>query len=126
MDFFDKLSQKVSEGYNAAAEKTKEVAREAKLKMTISDCKNKIDEEYKKIGKSIYETFLTKREDDVAMGLIQEFKTIDELNETIKNSEAEISGIKDKTVKTETQVFEGEVIDTNNNANNGENNDNNN
>ncbi len=91
MDFFDKISQKVSEGYNAAAEKTKEVAKEAKLRMTISDCKSKIDEEYKKIGKSIYEKFIEKREDEVAMGLIEEFKNIDSLNETIKNSEAEIA-----------------------------------
>ena len=38
MDFFDKLGKKISDGYNAAAEKTKEVASETKLKFSISDC----------------------------------------------------------------------------------------
>ena len=133
MDFFDKLGKKVTEGYNVAAEKTKEIAREAKLKISISESKEKIDNEYKKIGKTIYEKFLEKRDEDIAISLIEEFKTIDRLNEDIKNAENEILGLKDmkkceqcgseidenaefcakcgnKFPKEEKQVFEAEIV----------------
>ena len=133
MDFFDKLGQKISEGYNAAAEKTKEMANETKLKFAISDCKDKINEEYKKIGKSVYEMLLNDRDNEIALKLINEFKTVDGLNESIKKSEEEILSLngkkkcekcgaeidKNATVcpkcganieVSEPQVFEGEVI----------------
>lgn len=136
MDFFDKLGKKVSEGYNAAAERTSKLTREAKLKLSIAESKSKIDEEYKKIGEKVYEKFLDSRDHNIAMTLIEEFKTIDALKESIKNNETEILNLKDKkkcekcgkeydesfefcpncgseNKKEEPQVFEAEVVQQN-------------
>ena len=136
MDFFDKIGKKVSEGYNAAAEKTSKLTKEAKLKLAIAENKNKLDDEYKKIGEKVYEKFLNSRDHNIAMTLIEEFKIIDELKEAIKNNEAEILELKDKkkctkcgkeydenfdfcpncgakTEKEEPQVFEAEVVNEN-------------
>lgn len=96
MDFFDKLGKKISEGYNAAAEKTKEVANETKLKFAISDCKDKINNEYKKIGEKIYELMLNERDSEIALKLINEFKTIDSYKDSIKNFENELLKINNK------------------------------
>lgn len=134
MDFFDKLGKKMTEGYNAAAEKTKEVAKETKLKFAISDCKEKINEEYRKIGESVYELLLNNRDNEIALKLINEFKTVDSLKENIKNYEDEMLEVNGKkkcincgeeidinsefcpkcgsaNKKEEPQVFEGEIVD---------------
>ena len=42
MDFFEDLGKKLSKTYNVASEKTEKVARQAKLKINISDMKDKI------------------------------------------------------------------------------------
>lgn len=96
MDFFDKLGKKVSETYNVASEKTSKLAKEAKLKVSISEAQEKIEREYIKIGKNIYEKYLNHRDDDVALTFIEEFKTIDKLKESVRNSEKEILDLKDK------------------------------
>ena len=133
MDFFDKLGKKISEGYNAAAEKTKEVANETKLKFAISDCKDKIGKEYTQIGEKIYGIFLNDRDNEIALKLINEFKEIDALNEKIKGYENEMLETNKKTKcsncgeeinidaaycpkcgntnkKEEPHVFEGEIV----------------
>ena len=46
MEFFDKLTKKASETYKGAAEKTGKIAKEAKLKLKISDNKSKINDIY--------------------------------------------------------------------------------
>ena len=43
MEFFDKLTKKASETYKGAAEKTGKLAKEAKLKIKISENKSKIN-----------------------------------------------------------------------------------
>ena len=43
MSFFDKLGEKASEVYNSTAEKTNRLTREMKLKSTINDNKEKIN-----------------------------------------------------------------------------------
>lgn len=133
MDFFDKLGKKISEGYNAAAEKTKEVANETKLKFAISDCKEKINKEYKQIGEKVYEMFLNDRDNETALKLINEFKAIDGLKEDIKRNEYQILETNKKkkcdncgeeisidaeycpkcgtaNKKQETHVFEAEIV----------------
>ena len=95
MDFFEDLGKKLSKTYNAASEKTEKVARQAKLKMNISDMKEKIQEEYAKIGEKIFEKYLDHRDDDVALGFIEEFKAIDKYMEKIKSAEKEILDLKD-------------------------------
>ena len=97
MDFFDKIGEKVSKTYNVASEKTANFAKETKLKIEISENKDKINEEYKNIGKKLYEKYIDKRDEDVAMNFIEEFKKIDALNEAIKSYENEILDLKDKT-----------------------------
>ena len=136
MDFFDKLGKKVSETYNVASEKTSKLAKEAKLKITISEEKEKIESEYKKIGEKLYEKYLNNRDDEVALAFIEEFKNIDVAKENIKKSEDEILDLKDrkkcakcgnsfddkfefcpscgtkaeKEEKEEPQVFEAEIV----------------
>ena len=44
MEFLDKLTKKASETYKGAAEKTGKLAKEAKLKMKISDNKSKMND----------------------------------------------------------------------------------
>lgn len=135
MDFFDKLGKKVSETYNVASEKTTKLAREAKLKVAISEIKENIEKEYEKIGKAIYDKYLNKRDDDVALQFIEEFKAIDKASERIKNAEDEILDLKEKkkcskcgaeyeakfefcpncgnkSEKEEPKVYEAEVINT--------------
>ena len=96
MDFFDKLGKKISDGYNAAAEKTKEVASETKLKFSIADCNDKMKDEYVKIGEKVYDLLLNHREEELAMRLIEEFKTIDALKESVKNYKNELMAINHK------------------------------
>ena len=90
MDFFDKLGKKISDGYNVAAEKTKEVAGKTKIEFSIADCNDKLKEEYRKIGEKTYNLLLNSRDTDLAMRLIDEFKTVDTLKENIKNYRNEI------------------------------------
>ena len=55
MDFFNKLGKKTTEAYQTAKEKTSKLSEELKLRGKISDSKEKIDNEYKEIGKMVYE-----------------------------------------------------------------------
>lgn len=135
MDFFDKLGEKVSKTYNAASEKTANFAKETKLRMEISENKSKIEEQYKIIGEKFYASFINRREEDIVLRYIDEFKTVDQLKEQIKEKENEILSLKDKKKcakcgeeydvnsdhcpkcgeKENKEVLEGEVIDNNNN-----------
>ena len=138
MDFFDKLGKKISEGYNAAAEKTKEVASETKLKFAISDCKDKINAEYKKVGEKVYELLLNERDGEIALNLINEFKTIDALKESIKEYEEQMLEVNNKQkctncgeefdinadhcpkcgtkgIKEEPKIFEAEIVNNDEN-----------
>ena len=138
MDFFDKLGKKVSETYNAASEKTANFAKETKLRMEISENKDKIDEEYKKIGKKLYEKYLNRRDEELVMWFIDEFKNVDMLTEAIKNRQNEILDLTDKkkcancgetyegkfeycpkcgaqNASANPEVMEGEILDNNEN-----------
>ena len=95
MDFFENLGKKLSKTYDVAADKTEKVTRHAKLKISISDMKDKIQEEYAKIGEKVYIKYLDHRDDDVALGFIDEFKAVDKYNEKIKSAEKEILELKD-------------------------------
>ena len=47
MEFFDKLGKKASEAYKVTADKTGKLAKEAKLRMKISELKSQINDIYK-------------------------------------------------------------------------------
>lgn len=131
MDFFDKIGKKVSETYNVASEKTTKLAREAKLKISISEEKEKIETAYRNIGQKLYEKYLNNRGDEIALAFVEEFKNVDKAKESIKNFEKEILDLKDKKkcsncaneyeekydfcpncgTKNEKEVFEAEVVD---------------
>ena len=49
MEFFDKLGKKASEAYKVTADKTGKLAKEAKLRMKISELKSQINDIYKEI-----------------------------------------------------------------------------
>lgn len=94
MDFFDKLGKKVSDTYNSASEKTSKLARETKLRMLISENKNNQKQLFEKLGQEFYKRFLDKRDSDVAIEFIEEFKEIDKIDMSIKNYENEILTLK--------------------------------
>ncbi len=48
MEFLDKLGKKASEAYKVTADKTGKLAKEAKLRMKISELKSQINDIYKK------------------------------------------------------------------------------
>ena len=53
MGFFDNLGKKASAAYDATAEKTGKIAKEAKLKMKINENKSEINDIYKEIGRKV-------------------------------------------------------------------------
>ena len=54
MDFFSKLGKKASQTYQVTKEKAVNLSEELKLKGKINDLKDKIEDEYKEIGKTVY------------------------------------------------------------------------
>ena len=94
MDFFDKLGKKVSDTYNTASEKTTKLPRETKLKMLISENRDIQKQLFEKLGQDFYKSFLDKRDSEVAIQFIEQFKALDKTEETIKNYENEILSLK--------------------------------
>ena len=60
MGFFDNLGKKASAAYDATAEKTSKIAKEAKLRMKMNENKSEINNIYKEIGKKVYEKHVEK------------------------------------------------------------------
>ena len=54
MDFFSKLGKKASKTYQVTKEKAVNLSEELKLKGKINDLKDKIEDVYKEIGKTVY------------------------------------------------------------------------
>lgn len=98
MDFFDKLGKQASKTYKYTTEKTSKIAREAKLKMQMSEHKGQIEELYNKIGKRMYENHI--KDDDVDIDIEAEleeyFIQIDELCDRIEEERKEILTLKEK------------------------------
>lgn len=90
MDFFNKLGKKTNEAYQSAKEKTVKLSGEIKLKSKISDLKEKINEQYKEIGKLVYEK--------IGSG-------VDASKEEITPRCEEISRLKSEIEKTETEIL---------------------
>ena len=55
MDFFSKLGKKASKTYQVTKEKAANLSEELKLKGKINDLKDKIEDVYKEIGKTVYD-----------------------------------------------------------------------
>ena len=88
MGFFNELGKKTTET-------TSKIAREAKLKMKISENKGKIKELYESIGKNIYENHV-KEIEDCEQRVEEDCKKIDELSTAIEEARKEILVLNNK------------------------------
>ena len=96
MDFFDKLGKKASEAYKITADKTGKIAKEAKLRMKISEIKTQINEIYEEIGKKVYENHIREEKVDLNKSLEEECMRIDVLSDEIEDKLKQCLELKDK------------------------------
>ena len=96
MGFFDNLGKKASKAYDATAEKTSKLAKEAKLRMQINENKSDINEIYKQIGKKVYEKHVREENIDIKTELEEECTKIDVLSAEIETNLKAILELKDK------------------------------
>ena len=80
MGFFDNLGKKASSVYDATAEKTGKLAKEAKLRMKINENKSDINDLYKEIGRKIYEKHVREENIDIKTEL-------EDIREQVQNIE---------------------------------------
>jgi len=111
MGFFDNLSKKASAAYDATAEKTGKLAKEAKLRMKINENKSDINDLYKEIGRKIYEKHVREENIDIKSELEEECTKIDVLSAEIETCLKSILELKDKKQCTQCHA----EIDLNNN-----------
>ena len=88
MDFFEKLNKKATEAYQATKEKATTLSEELKIKGKISDLKEKIEDLYIEIGKTVY----TELKDGKTVAEEEILKKCDEISQT----HDEISKLKDR------------------------------
>ena len=91
MGFFDNLSKKASAAYDATAEKTGKLAKEAKFRMKINENKSDINDLYKEIGRKVYEKHIREENIDIKAELEEECTKIDVLSEEIETCLSEHS-----------------------------------
>ena len=96
MGFFDKLGKKASAAYDATAEKTGKLAKEAKLRMKINENKSDINDLYKEIGRKVYEKHVREENIDIKSELEEECTQIDVLSAEIETCLKSILELKDK------------------------------
>lgn len=80
-----KVGKTATETYNTVADKSGKLIEETKMKISISDKQNEIDEVYENIGKTVYDMYV--KGEDVGKAFTKEAKKIDK----IKNEIEEIS-----------------------------------
>ena len=96
MGFFDNLGKKASAAYDATAEKTGKLAKEAKLRMKINENKSDINDLYKEIGRKVYEKHVREENIDIKSELEEECTKIDVLSAEIETCLKSILELKDK------------------------------
>lgn len=84
MEFFNKISEKASTAYKVTAAKTGKLAKEAKLKLKMSNLKSQINDIYLDIGAKIYEKHLLKEDINIKNDLEEECTQIDILTNQIE------------------------------------------
>ena len=143
MGFFDNLGKKASAAYDATAEKTSKIAKEAKLRMKMNENKSEINNIYKEIGKKVYENHVANENIDIKTELEEECTKIDVLSAEIETCLKSILELKEKkqceqchteidldatfcpkcgAKQPEIEVKEAEVVGMENNNNNDNNN----
>ena len=96
MGFFDNLGKKASAAYDATAEKTSKLAKEAKLRMKINENKSNIKDLYEEIGKKVYEKHVREENIDINTDLEEECTKIDVLSAEIETCLKSILELKEK------------------------------
>ena len=96
MGFFENLSKKASAAYDATAEKTGKLAKEAKLRMKINENKSDINDLYKEIGRKVYEKHVREENIEIKTELEEECTKIDVLSAEIETCLKSILELKDK------------------------------
>ena len=96
MGFFDNLGKKASAAYDATAEKTGKLAKEAKFRMKINENKSDINGLYKEIGRKVYEKHVREENIDIKTELEEECTKIDVLSAEIETCLKSILELKDK------------------------------
>ncbi len=96
MGFFDNLGKKASAAYDATAERTGRIAKEAKLKMKINENKSDIKDLYIEIGKKVYEKHVREENIDINTELEEECTKIDVLSAEIETCLKSILELKEK------------------------------
>lgn len=96
MGFFDSLGKKASKAYDATAEKTSKIAKEAKLRMKINENKSDINDLYKEIGRKVYEKHVREENIDIKKELEEECTKIDVLSAEIETCLKSILELKEK------------------------------
>ena len=96
MEFFDKLGKKASEAYKVTAEKTGKLAKEAKLRMKISDLKSQINTIYKEIGETVYQKHTREGGYDITKEIEEKCTKIDVLSDEIESNLKQCLELKDK------------------------------
>ena len=84
MEFFNKISEKASTAYKVTAAKTGKLAKEAKLKLKMSNLKSQINDIYLDIGAKMYEKHLLKEDINIKNDLEEECTKIDILTNQIE------------------------------------------
>lgn len=84
MEFFNKISEKASTAYKVTAAKTGKLAKEAKLRLKMSNLKSQINDIYLDIGAKIYEKHLLKEDINIKNDLEEECTKIDILTNQIE------------------------------------------
>lgn len=84
MEFFNKISEKASTAYKVTAAKTGKLAKEAKLRLKMSNLKSQINDIYLDIGAKIYEKHLLKEDINIKNDLEEECSKIDILTNQIE------------------------------------------
>ncbi len=68
----NKIGEKAIQTYYHAAEKTGKIAREIKLKASMTENKTKVKELYEEIGKEIYQQYVLKEDISMKKEIIQQ------------------------------------------------------
>ena len=96
MGFFDNLGKKARAAYDATAEKTSKIAKEAKLRMKMNENKSEINNIYKEIGKKVYEKHVANENIDIKTELEEECTKIDVISAEIETCLKSILELKEK------------------------------
>lgn len=91
----DKISKKAMETYHIASKQAGKVAKEVKLKTQMTENKNKIQEFYEDIGKTVYEKYVLNEKIDIEKDLFSNCSRIDNLANENENLHNELLKLKD-------------------------------